>query len=144
MIVEELFENTILPGLKEYVKEHSIYSPVFDKTEELYPQVSIKLLPIFNQYNNLSYKEETYIFGISVNVYTKENNGISKSSICNKITSTIVDYFKTNFRMTIRIELDIKNENSEIYQNNVKVTGKLDTRYGIDHLVIYPYEDYEE
>lgn len=146
MIMEELFEKTIFPNMKEYVENNSLYNPTVTKkmpqTSKIFPIVPTKLLPVTNQYNNLSYSEETYTFGIEINVYAEDKtfNGekVSKRSICNEITEHIVNYFKTNFRVTIKTELDAPNIDSNIHRNYIKVTGKLDTKYGSDKLVIYP------
>lgn len=144
MIVENLFKNEIFPNLKDYIEKNSIYNAIITtKKEKIYPLIFVKLLPIKNEYNNLNYGEESYIFGIDIQIMAKDQENILKEDIGNAITSSVIDYFKANFRMTIRIELDNSND-IEIYQNNVKVTGKLDTRYGLDKLVIYPYEDYQE
>lgn len=146
MIVEEIFEKTIFPELKKYVEAKSIYEPLVTKKKpqesKVFPIVPIKLLPVTNQYNNLSYGEETYTFGIDIDIYTQdktiEEEKISKRTICNEITKLIVDYFKTNYRVTIKTELDALNVDSNVHRNNVKITGKLDTKYGLDRLVIYP------
>lgn len=146
MIVEEIFEKTIFPELKKYVEAKSIYEPLVTKKKpqesKVFPIVPVKLLPVTNQYNNLSYGEETYTFGIDIDIYTQdktiEEGKISKRTICNEITTLIVDYFKTNYRVTIKTELDVLNVDSNVHRNNVKITGKLDTKYGLDKLIIYP------
>lgn len=146
MIVENLFETIIYPQLKEYVEQNSIYKPTVTKTmpqeSKIFPIVPTKLLPVTNQYNNLSYGEETYTFGIEIDVYAEDetinNKKVSKRTICNEITDVIVNYFKTNYRVTIKVELDAPNVDSNIHRNNIKITGKLDTKYGLDNLVIYP------
>lgn len=146
MIVEQIFEKIIFPKLKEYVETNSIYSPLVTKAmpqeSKKFPIVPVKLLPVENTYNNLNYGEETYTFGIDINVYsddkTIDETKISKRTICNEITEKIITYFKTNFHVTIRTELDVLNVDSNIHRNNIRITGKLDTKYGIDKLVIYP------
>lgn len=146
MIVEQIFEKIIFPKLKEYVETNSIYSPLVTKAmpqeSKKFPIVPVKLLPVENTYNNLNYGEETYTFGIDINVYsddkTIDETKVSKRTICNEITEKIITYFKTNFHVTIRTELDVLNVDSNIHRNNIRITGKLDTKYGIDKLVIYP------
>ena len=146
MIVENIFENKIYPKLKEYVEKTSIYNPLITKkmTQEskVFPIVPIKLLPVENKYNNLSYGEETFTFGIDIGIYstdkTIDDKKISKRTICNEITNVIVDYFKTNYHVTIKTELDVPNIDNSVHKNNVRITGKLDTKYGLDKLVIYP------
>ena len=146
MIIEKLFETFIFPNMKKYVEEKSIYNPLITKAmpqeSKVFPIVPTKLLPVTNQYNSLNYGEETYTFGIDINVYaqdkTIDGKRVSKRTICNEVTEQIVAYYKTNYRVTIRIELDAINVDSNVHRNIVRITGKLDTKYGLDKLVIYP------
>lgn len=142
MIVENIFENKIFPELKKYVEEKSIYKPTVTKAmpqqSKVFPIVPVKLLPVTNKYNNLSYGEETYTFGIEINVYSMASGKTSKRTICNEVTEQVVDYFKNNYHVTIKTELDAINTDSNVHRNIVKITGKLDTKYGLDNLVIYP------
>lgn len=146
MIVENLFEDTIFPNLKEYIETNSIYSPLLTKAlpqeSKKFPIVPVRLLPVTNKYNNLSYGEQTYTFAIDINVYaqdkTIDGKRISGRTICNEVSNKIVDYFANNLHVTIRTELDVPNVASDIHRNNIKITGKLDTKYGLDKLVIYP------
>lgn len=142
MIVENIFENKIFPELKQYVEEKSIYNPTVTKAmpqqSKVFPIVPVKLLPVTNKYNNLSYGEETYTFGIKVEIYAIANGKTSKRTICNEVTEQVVNYFKTNYHVTIKTELDVINADSNVHRNIVNITGKLDTKYGLDNLVIYP------
>lgn len=146
MIVENIFENKIYPELKKYVEEKSIYNPTVTKAmpqqSKVFPIVPVKLLPVTNKYNNLSYGEETYTFGIDINVYSQDktinSKKISKRTICNEVTEQVVNYFKTNYHVTIKTELDAINADSNVHRNIVRISGKLDTKYGLDNLVIYP------
>lgn len=146
MIVEDLFETVIFPQLKIYVEEKSIYNPLVTKAmpqeRKVFPIVPTKLLPVTNKYNDFSYGEETYTFGIDINVYaqdkTIDSKKVSKRTICNEVTNVIVDYFKINYHVTIKVELDVANVDSNVHRNIIRITGKLDTKYGLDNLVIYP------
>ena len=142
MIVENIFENKIFPELKKYVEEKSIYKPTVTKAmpqqSKVFPIAPVKLLPVTNKYNNLSYGEETYTFGIEINVYSMASGKTSKRTICNEVTEQVVNYFKTNYHVTIKTELDVINADSNVHRNIVNITGKLDTKYGLDNLVIYP------
>lgn len=142
MIVENIFEDKIFPELKQYVEEKSIYKPTVTKAmpqqSKVFPIVPVKLLPVTNKYNNLSYGEETYTFGIEINVYSVVSGKTSKRTICNEVTEHVVDYFKNNYHVIIKTELDALNADSNVHRNIVKITGKLDTKYGLDNLVIYP------
>lgn len=126
MIVANLFEQTIFPGLKEFVESNS-NALVSKKKIDSYPLVVVKLLPIQNQYSSLNYEEEAYIFGIDIKIFSDEDISL--------ITNKVIEYFKENFRLTIRLELDVS---ESIHQNNIKVTGKIENN------IVYPFEDYKE
>ena len=108
MIVENLFETVIFPQMKKYVEEKSIYSPLVTKAmpqeRKVFPIVPTKLLPVTNKYNNLSYGEQTYTFAIDINVYSQDKildgKKISKRTICNAVTSHIIDYFNKTWFLT--------------------------------------------
>lgn len=142
MIVENIFEDKIFPELKQYVEEKSIYNPTVTKAmpQQRISQciVPVKLLPVTNKYNNLSYGEETYTFGIKVEIYAIASGKTSKRTICNEVAEQVVNYFKTNYHVTIKTELDVINADSNVHRNIVNITGILDTKYGLDNLVIYP------
>lgn len=142
MIVENIFEDKIFPELKQYVEEKSIYNPTVTKAmpqqSKVFPIVPVKLLSVTNKYNNLSYGEETYTFGIKVEIYAIASGKTSKRTICNEVAEQVVNYFKTNYHVTIKTELDVINADSNVHRNIVNITGKLDTKYGLDNLVIYP------
>lgn len=142
MIVEDVFENIIYPNLKDYVETNSIYSPKITKKRpqesKIFPIVPVRLLYSKNSYNNLSYGEETYTLGIEIDIYSIDIGNVSKRTICNEITKIINDFFKENYRMTIKNVIDAPNADSNIQRNNIRITGKLDTKYGLNNLVIYP------
>ena len=146
MIVEEIFENIIFPNLKKYVEFESGYKPLVTKSmpqeSKVFPIVPVKLLPVTNKYNNLIYGEETYTFAIEINVYAQDitmyGEKVSKRTIANEVTNKVVEYFKTNYRVTIKSEVDVVNVDSSVHRNTLRVSGILDTKYGLDHLVIYP------
>lgn len=145
MVIDEIFKETIFPELKEYVETNSIYSPKVTKKQvldsKIFPIVPVKLLPIENTYNNLTYGEQTYTFGIDINVYAQDKvlgtDKISKKTVCDEVTEQVVDYFK-KYHVTTRVEYDILNIDENVHRNNIRISGKLDTKYGEDNLVIYP------
>ncbi|MCI9233833.1 MAG: hypothetical protein HFH08_04455 [Bacilli bacterium] len=128
MIVADLFEQTIFPNLKKYVELNS-NALVSKKKEDSYPLVVVKLLPIKNQYSSLNYEEEVYIFGIDIKIFSDEDITL--------ITNKVIEYFRINFRLTLRLELDVS---ESIYQNNIRITGKINAKSNI----VYPFEDYQE
>lgn len=146
MIVENIFNNHIYKNLKVYVENNSIYSPKVTKKQtqesKVFPIVPVKLLPIENKYNNLSYTEETYNFGIEINIYSQDkitnNSKVSKKTICDEVTNKVIEYFRSNFKVSIKVEYDMPNIDSDIHRNYIRINGKLDTKYGNDRLVIYP------
>ena len=145
MIVEDIYKNYIFPNLKEYVESHSIYNPKVTKRQVLdskvFPIVTVKLLPVRNKYNNLSYGEETYTFGIDVNIYAQDvvsTSKISKKTVCDEVTSHVIDYFKNNYHVGLKVEYDLVNIDADVHKNSVRVSAKLDTKYGDNNLVIYP------
>lgn len=142
MIIEEWFEDIFYPNLKRYVETTSTYNPKITKkrTQEskIFPIVPIRLLYSKNNYNNLSYGEETFSFSIEMDIYSIDIENVSKRTICNEITQVINDYLKDNYHFTIKITIDAPNADSNIHRNNIRITGKLDTKYGNDRLVIYP------
>ncbi len=145
LIVESLFEEKLFPEQKKYVETNSIYKPKITKVmpqNKKFPIVPTKLLPVKNQYSDLGYDEEKYTFGIEINVYAQDmtinSKKISKRTICNEITKHVVDYYKSNYKVTVKVELDAINIDSDVHRNIIRITGKIDTKYGLDKLVIYP------
>lgn len=146
MIVEEIFKNTIFPDLKLYVEANSTFAPKVTKKQVLdskkFPIVTVKLLPIRNKYNNLNYGEETYTFGINIDIYAQDaiiiTDKVAKKTICDEVTKWVIDYFKSYYHVSIKVEYDLFNVDQDVHRNNVRISGKLDTKYGEDNLVIYP------
>lgn len=142
MIFKDVFDNKIFPDMKKYVEEKSIYNPTVTKAmpqqSKVFPIVPTKLLPVERQYNNLSYGEVTNTFGIEINVYAMASGNVSKRTICDEVTDIIIKYFEDNYRVKIKVNYDAINADSNVHRNIVNITGKLDTKYGLDKLVIYP------
>lgn len=145
-LVREVFNNTIYSGLKTYVETNSIYEPLITKSKpsvsKVFPIIPVKLLPSTNEYGNLSYSEERFRFGIEINVNTQEKtvNGskVAKRTICEELTSLIVKYFKENYRVTVLVTPNAPITDETVHRALIRVTGVIDTRYGLDNLVIYP------
>lgn len=145
MIVEEIFEKTIFPSLKNYIETNSIYNPtvVKKRTQEskIFPIITAVLMPVRNKFNNLSYGEQTYSFGITIDCYAVdkiiENNKISKRTICYELVNLINNFFTEYFHVTIKINLDNLNVDSNVHRSTVNITGRLDTKYE-NKTVIYP------
>lgn len=147
MLVEEVFEMKFYPELKEYIEENNQYSAKvvksYSEDSKIFPLIPVKLLPrITNRYNNLNYGEETYSFGIEINIYainaTIDNTKVSRKTICDNLTKLIVDYVKDNYHFIIHITHDAPNIDDNVHRNIIQLNGVLDTKYGNDNLVIYP------
>lgn len=145
-LVQEVFNTKIYPELKEYVESNSIYEPLIVKNKpsisKIFPIVPIKLLPNQNEYGNLSYTQERFRFGIEIDINaqdkTVENENISKRKICEEITSWILKYFKKNYRVTTYVDPNAVITDETVHRVLIRISGVIDTRYGIDKLVVYP------
>lgn len=146
MVVEEVFEDIIYPNLKEYIESNNTYgakvTKAYPQDSKVFPIIPVKLLPITNHYNNLNYGEETYTFGIEIEVFAIDVvNGLEKTSkktVCDNLVKLIVEYFKENYHLTIKVTHDVPNENTNVYRDLIRLSGTLDTKYK-DNLVIYPW-----
>lgn len=146
MVVEEVFEDVIYPELKAYIEENNDYgakvTKAYPQTSKVFPIIPVKLLPITNHYNNLTYGEETYTFGIEIEVFAVDKiEGLEKTSkktVCDNLTKLIVDYIKENYRFTIKVSHDVPNEDTNVYRNLIRLSGTLDTKYE-GRLFIYPW-----
>lgn len=160
-MVENVFDETIYPSLKDYIEANNNYSAKvvrsISQDSKVFPIIPITLLSITNRYNNLNYGEETYSFGIEINIYAidttveeeiageTENDDptiitkkVSKKSVCDELTEMIVNYIKETYHFTVKITRDAPNVDSNVHRNLIRLTGVLDTKYGNDNLVIYP------
>ena len=151
MITQEIFENELYPDLKTYLEEHSVYSPILVKRytgeSKVFPLVTMLLYRTSRNYNTLTYGEKTYDFRIEIDVYANDKTvldeneksvKVSKRIIGNEITKNIVDFFEEYYTVSIRVNYDTVNMDGNIYRNNIRVSGVLDTKYGDDNYVTYP------
>lgn len=146
MLTQEILENELYPDLKEYLEEHSNYSPILVKRytgeSKVFPIVTMLLYRTSRDYTTLTYGEKTYDFRLEIDVYAKDivNEGakVSKRIVGNEITKHIVDFFEEYYTVSIRVNYDTVNMDGEVYRNNVRISGVLDTKYGSDKLVTYP------
>jgi hypothetical protein len=146
MVVEEVFEDIIYPNLKEYVETNNAYgarvTKAYPETSKVFPIIPVKLLPVTNKYNNFSYGEETYTFGIEIEVFAIDKaeglEKVSKKTICDELVKLIVNYIKENYHLTIRVTHDVPNQDTNVYRNLIRLSGTLDTKYE-GRLFIYPW-----
>ena len=145
-LVQEVFNTKIYPELKKYVEENSTYEPLVTKNKpsvsKIFPIVPVKLLPSQSEYGNLSYTQERFRFGIEIDINTQDktvnNVKTSKRIISEEITLWIIKYFKENYRVTTYIDPNAISTDENIHRAIVRISGVIDTRYGIDRLVVYP------
>ena len=145
MEVEDVFDTIIYPNLKAYLEADLTYTPkvvkVYPQESKTFPIISVRLLPVTNRYNNLSYGEETFVFSIDIDIfaidgiYDKER--IPKKTICDYLTKLTVEYIKQNYHFKIRVKHDANNVDESVHRNQVRLSGTLDTKY--PNLVIYPW-----
>lgn len=146
MVVEEVFEDIIYPNLKEYVEANNAYgarvTKAYPETSKVFPIIPVRLLPVTNKYNNFSYGEETYTFGIEIEVFAIDKaeglEKVSKKTICDELVNLIVNYIKENYHFTIRVTHDVPNQDTNVYRNLIRLSGTLDTKYE-GRLFIYPW-----
>lgn len=145
-LVQKVFNQTIYPNLKEYVESNSKYAPLITKSKPAinnrFPIVPIKLLPSTNTYNNLSYGDEIFSFGFEIDINTQNKNVdgvvVDKRTICEEITSLFIKYLKEHYRVTLYIEPNATITDENVQRALIRVSGFLDTRNGLNNLVIYP------
>lgn len=146
MLTQEIFNEDFFPDLNEYLEEHSLYSPKLIKrytsVSKVFPLVTVVLYRSERNYTTLTYGEKTYDFRIEIDVFAKDivqgENKISKRIVGDEITKHIVDFIETYYTTSIRVNYDTDNMDGEVYRNNVRVSGVLDTKYGDNNYVVYP------
>jgi hypothetical protein len=52
--------------------------------------------------------------------------------------AVIENYFRDNYSLTLKITPKVKNVDSNIHRSKMNVTGKVDTKYGRNLLMISP------
>ena len=145
-IVQNVFNEKIYPELKEYIETNSLYNPLVTKSKttrsKRFPIIPVKLLPYNNKYNNLSYGEETYRFGIEVDINCQDkqihDKQVSRRTICEELIELTMKYFKNNYRVRIRVNPNAINTDERVHRAIIRITGIIDTKYGLDRLVVYP------
>lgn len=145
-IVQNVFNEKIYPELKEYIETNSLYNPLVTKSKptisKRFPIIPVKLLTYNNKYNNLSYGEETYRFGIEIDINCQDkqidDKQVSRRTICEELIELTMQYFKNNYRVRIRVNPNAINTDERVHRAIIRITGIIDTKYGLDRLVVYP------
>ena len=145
-LVQNVFNTKIYPELKDYIESNSLYDPLVTKSKptvsKRFPIIPVKLLTYNNKYNNLSYGEETYRFGIEIDINCQDkqidDKQVSKRTICEELTELTIQYFKNNYRVRLRVNPNAINTDERVQRAIIRIMGIIDTKYGLDRLVIYP------
>lgn len=134
------FYDDVYQQLKQYLKTNSIYKPEVLKDspeEKIFPLVIIKLLPYTDEYTTLKYTDIRYEYGFEINVYAMQQGTTARQSITNEISNHVEVFFKTVYRMNVKVSKNVPNEDTSVARDVVQATCILDTKYK-DKLVIYP------
>ena len=150
MRFKRLFDEKIFPELKEYVETNSIYSPFVTKvhTEQskVFPIVTVQLPREKQIFNTLTWGEKTYPFRIDINVYSNDktinNTKVSKKTITDEISDIVIEYFDSNYKVSITRQDDMANIDGNIRRDFIRIEGILDTKWGEEGLTIYPSSNY--
>ena len=145
-IVQNVFNEKIYSELKEYIETNSLYNPLVTKSKptvsKRFPIIPVKLLTYNNKYNNLSYGEETYRFGIEIDINCQDkqidDKQVSRRTICEELIELTMQYFINNYRVRIRVNPNAINTDERVHRAIIRITGIIDTKYGLDRLVVYP------
>ena len=138
MRLKNLFDEKIFPELKEYVETNSIYSPlitkVYTEQSKVFPIVTVQLSREKQIFNTLTWGEKTYPFRIDINVYSNDktinNTKVSKKTITDEISDVVIDYFDSNYKVSITRQDDIANIDGNIRRDFIRIEGILDTKWG--------------
>lgn len=137
--IQKIYDD-IFYKLKEYLENNSSYNPYVKKREpndKLFPLVVIKELYETSKYTTLSYGDEIYNMDLEINIYAIQNGKIANVTIANEITFLIEKFFKENYKVNIKISLDVANIDTTVMRNLITVSFKIETKYK-DKLVISP------
>ena len=150
MIAKDWYNNKLFPELKEYVEQHSLFSPlvtkVYTEQSKVFPIVTVKLCREKQVFGNLTWGEKRYPFRIEINVYSNDrvidDEKVSKIAITDEISEIVENYFNESCKVSLFRQDDIANIDGNIRRNIIIVEGILDTKLGEDDLIMYPASNY--
>jgi hypothetical protein len=126
--------------LKAYLIENSKYDMTVDTREpnkKKFPIVIVSELSDDSIYTTLKYTDEIYYMDLEINTYAIQNGNIPNKTIAEETTNLIEQFFKDNYRVSIRTTRDVPNLDTNVYRNLTTVSFKIETKYK-DKLVISP------
>ena len=131
---------TIYKELKAYLKENSEYAVTVDTREpnkKRFPIVIVSELSDDSIYTTLKYTDEIYYIDLEINTYAVQDGNIPNKTIADETTNLIEQFFKDNYRVSLRTTRDVPNLDTNVYRNLTTVRFKVETKYK-DKLVISP------
>lgn len=131
---------TIYKELKAYLKENSEYAVTVDTREpnkKKFPIVIVSELSDDSIYTTLKYTDEIYYIDLEINTYAVQDGNIPNKTIADETTNLIEQFFKDNYRVSLRTTRDVPNLDTNVYRNLTTVRFKVETKYK-DKLVISP------
>lgn len=143
--MNNLYE-TIYNDLKAYLLTNSIYKPTITKIEpnevSKFPLVTCVEGDYDYSYTTLKYGDELYNYNLmTINVFaqnaTINNEKVSGVTIKNEIRNLIEVYFKTKYKMKLKVTPNAPNVDDSIFRSIIRVQCAIDTKFK-DKLIIYP------
>ena len=131
---------TIYKELKAYLKENSEYAVTVDTREpnkKKFPIVIVSELSDDSIYTTLKYTDEIYYIDLEINTYAVQDGNIPNKTIADETTNLIEQFFKDNYKVSLRTTRDVPNLDTNVYRNLTTVRFKVETKYK-DKLVISP------
>ena len=138
-MVQKFYDDLFIK-LKEYVLSNTKLNPYIFKeipNDKLFPLIVIKELSRENEYTTLKYTDEKIDFSLEVNIYAMQDNNIASVTICKELSDIVENFFKTVYRMKVKITPNAPNVDSDVHRTLIDVSCVLDTKFK-DYLVIYP------
>lgn len=118
---------------KEYLTEHSIFSPKVLKTSptesDYFPLVIVKMPEVYLEDETLKMNgEQAYSFILTIEIYSmaKIVNGekYSKASVSQELLHLLYEVFEEHFIMLGRLPETIPNADTNVERISIRFTGK--------------------
>ena len=134
------FYNQVYNYAKEYLAEHSRFSPKVLKTSptesEYFPLVIIQMPEVYLEDETLKMNgEQMYSFILNIEIFAMakvvDNTKYSKASVAQEILQWIYKVFEEHFVMLGRLPETIQNIDTNVERISIRFTGKYknDTFY---------------
>lgn len=118
---------------KEYLTEHSIFSPKVLKTSptesEYFPLVIIKMPEVYLDDETLKMNgEQTYSFVLAIEIYSMakivDGEKYSKASVAQELLHLIYEVFEEHYVMLGRLPETIPNADTNVERISIRFTGR--------------------